>query len=79
MTDKKTFFPIDIVYLWVDGCDKKFNSIKNKYLKESNKNIDKYVDDVRDEIYCENNELKFLSHPFDAASYLVDYYFPPKL
>lgn len=59
MTDKKTFFPVDIVYLWVDGCDKKFNSIKNKYLKESNKNIDKYVDDVRDEIYCENNELKF--------------------
>ena len=25
-----------------------------------------------------NKELKFLTHPFDAASYLVDYYFPIK-
>jgi hypothetical protein len=23
-----------------------------------------------------NRELKFLGHPFDAASYLVDYYWP---
>ena len=59
MTNNKHFFPIDIVYLWVDGCDEKFNSIKNKYLKESNKDPGKYVDDVKDEIFCENNELKF--------------------
>ena len=59
MTKMNSIFPIDIVYLWVDGCDKKFNSIKNKFLKESCKNINKYVDDVRDEIFCENNELKY--------------------
>ena len=59
MLDNKDFFPIEIVYLWVDGCDKKFSSIKNKYLKESNKNPEKYVDDVKDEIFCENDELKF--------------------
>ena len=41
MTKMNSIFPIDIVYLWVDGCDKKFNSIKNKFLKESCKNIDK--------------------------------------
>jgi len=25
-----------------------------------------------------DHDLKFLEHPFDAASYLVDYYFPIK-
>ena len=24
----------------------------------------------------QSKELKFLSHPFDAASYLVDFYWP---
>ena len=39
-----------------------------KYIK-----FDMYLDTEKD--------LKFLSHPFDAASYLVDYYFPitPKI
>ena len=59
MADNKHFFPIDIVYLWVNGCDKNFKQIKNKYLKESSKNFNKYVDDIRDEIFCEHDELKF--------------------
>ena len=59
MFDNKIFFPIDIVYLWVDGNDEKFKSAKNKYLKSSSRTVDKYVDDVRDEIFCENNELKY--------------------
>jgi hypothetical protein len=26
-----------------------------------------------------DNNLKFLEHPFDAASYLVEYYYPIKI
>ena len=52
-------FPIDIVYLWVDGRDKKFNSIKNKYLKGSGKDTEKYVDDAKDSIFIDNDELKY--------------------
>ena len=59
MSNKKNIFPIDIVYLWVDGRDKKFISIKNKYLKQSGKSVDKYIDCIKDEIFCENDELKY--------------------
>ena len=59
MTKMNSIFPIDIVYLWVDSRDAKFNSEKNKYLKESKKDTNKYVDDVRDEIFRDNYELKY--------------------
>ena len=59
MTKMNSIFPIDIVYLWVDSRDAKFNSEKNKYLKESKKDTNKYVDDVRDEIFRDNDELKY--------------------
>ena len=59
MVQKNIDFPIDIVYLWVNSRDTKFNTEKNKYLKESNKDIHKYIDDVRDEIFQDNDELKY--------------------
>ena len=59
MPKNNSFFPIDIVYLWVDGRDKKFSLTKNKFLKKAGKNIDKYVDDVKDSIFIDNEELKY--------------------
>lgn len=59
MSQKKSFFPIDIVYLWVDGRDKKFSDIKNKFLKDSGRNVDKYVDAAKDSIFVDNEELKY--------------------
>lgn len=57
MTVNKMLFPIDIVYLWVDGADKNFIDIKNKYLKKVK--TGKYVDDVKDQIFRNNDELKY--------------------
>ena len=59
MSQSSINFPIDIVYLWVDSRDKKFNSEKNKYLKESGRDVNKYVDDVKDQIFRDNEELKY--------------------
>ena len=59
MKNTKISFPIDIVYLWANGADENFVRIKNKYLKESKKDTNKYVDDVRDEIFRDNDELKY--------------------
>ena len=59
MKEKGVFFPIDIVYLWVDGADKYFINKKNKCLQKENKDIHKYVDDVQDQIFRDNNELKY--------------------
>lgn len=50
-------FPIDIVYLWVDGRDKKFVSLKNRYLHGFKQ--DKYIDDTSDKIFIDNCELKY--------------------
>lgn len=59
MVNHVTTFPVDIVYLWVDGSDAKFRSIKNKYLYgDSNKNTE-YVDDNKDQIFRDNQELKY--------------------
>nr|MBQ0091004.1 Stealth CR1 domain-containing protein [Candidatus Enterousia merdequi] len=52
------FFPIDIVYLWVDGSDKNFQQVKNKYLSKD-KFTSKYVDDTKDQIFRDNQELKY--------------------
>jgi hypothetical protein len=57
MTAKNIHFPIDLVYLWADGGDKKFNDIKNEYLKNINTN--RYIDDVKDQIFRDNDELKY--------------------
>ena len=48
---------IDIVYLWVDGSDKKWQTIRNKCLGESktNKNITKPANFL----YRDNGELKY--------------------
>ena len=50
-------FPIDIVYLWIDGSSPEFKAIKNKYLGK--KETDKYVDDTKDQIFRDNQELKY--------------------
>ena len=59
MTRKNVSFPIDIVYLWANGNDEKFNSVKNKCLKDKNKDTNKYVDDVKDQIFRDNEELRY--------------------
>lgn len=59
MAQQSVSFPIDIVYLWADGSDKNFNSIKNKYLKSMKKDTNKYVDDIKDQLFRDNNELKY--------------------
>lgn len=59
MTGIKDFFPIDIVYLWANGADEKFSAIKNKYIQDLNKDTNKYVDDVQDQIFRDNDELRF--------------------
>ncbi|MBO7042545.1 MAG: Stealth CR1 domain-containing protein [Alphaproteobacteria bacterium] len=55
----KSYFPIDVVYLWVDGSDKNFISIKNDYLRKLHKNNNKYIDDTKDQIFRDNDELKY--------------------
>ena len=52
-------FPIDIVYLWANGADETFCSVKNKYIQDLNKDTGKYIDDVQDQIFRDNNELKY--------------------
>lgn len=59
MIESKISFPIDIVYLWTDGSDKNFATLKNKYLKDTNKAVDKYIDDVKDQVFRDNDELKY--------------------
>jgi len=59
MLQPNTFFPIDIVYLWVDSRDERFCVEKNKYLEKSGKKTDKFVDDVKDQIFRDNDELKY--------------------
>ena len=56
---KNDFFPIDIVYLWIDGSDAKFNALKTKFLKAVGHDTSKYVDDVKEQLYRDNEELKY--------------------
>ncbi len=53
-------------------CEKLIYNMNNLKYKEGSSTIDvpSYY------AIKSNKELKFLSHPFDAASYLVEYYFP---
>ncbi len=59
MSESGVNFAIDIVYLWVDSRDAKFTAEKNKYLKKTNKDTSKYIDDVKDQIFRDNEELKY--------------------
>ena len=59
MLNIKSNFPIDIVYLWVDGSDKNFISLKNKYLREFYQDSNKYIDDTKDQIFRDHDELKY--------------------
>lgn len=53
-------------------CEKLLYNIRNlKYIVGSSK-----IDVPTFSQIKQNKELKFLSHPFDAASYLVDFYWP---
>lgn len=53
-------------------CEKLIYNMNNLKYREGGSNID-----IPTYWAIKNNkELKFLSHPFDAASYLVEYYFP---
>ena len=53
-------------------CEKLIYNLNNLKYREGGSNID-----IPTYWAIKNNkELKFLSHPFDAASYLVEYYFP---
>lgn len=53
-------------------CEKLVYNLKNLKYKEGTSQIDVPTHhQIR-----KNRELKFLSHPFDAASYLVEFYFP---
>jgi len=59
MNSNKASFLIDIVYLWANGADERFSVIKNKYIRDLNKDTSKYIDDVQDQIFRDNNELKY--------------------
>ena len=53
-------------------CEKLLYNIRNlKYIEGSSK-----IDVPNYRQIKQSKELKFLSHPFDAASYLVDFYWP---
>lgn len=52
-------FPIDLVYLWVDGRDPDFRKTKAKYLRAAGKDDSQYVDDNKESIYRDNDELKY--------------------
>ena len=61
------------ICLYVDKkCEKLLYNIYNLKYKEGSSRIDipAYTQ------IKQNKELKFLSHPIDAASYLVDFYWP---
>ncbi len=60
------------VYLWISGA-------KGYYIIFTILNTRLVTDIVDVPSYAQiknERDLKFLEHPFDAASYLVDYYFP---
>ncbi|MBR6364411.1 MAG: Stealth CR1 domain-containing protein [Alphaproteobacteria bacterium] len=52
-------FPIDLVYLWIDGSSPEFRNTKAKYLRAAGKDTNKYVDATKDQIFCDNDELKY--------------------
>ena len=52
-------FPIDLVYLWIDGSDPEFRKTKAKYLRDAGKDDSQYVDDNKEQIYRDNDELKY--------------------
>ena len=53
-------------------CEKLIYNLKNLKYRAGSSQIDvPTYHQIR-----KNRELKFLSHPFDAASYLVEFYFP---
>lgn len=58
-TNMNIGFPIDLVYLWIDGSDKKFIDLKRKYLHKLNRENDKYIDGVKDQLFRDNEELRF--------------------
>ena len=62
--------------LYVDKrCEKLLYNIYNLKYKPGTDIVDvPSVMSIKNE-----NSLKFLEHPFDAASYLVEYYFPLRL
>jgi len=52
-------FPIDLVYLWIDGSGAEFRKTKAKYLRAAGMDDSKYVDATKDQIFRNNNELKY--------------------
>ncbi|MBO7509052.1 MAG: hypothetical protein J6T57_02130 [Alphaproteobacteria bacterium] len=52
-------FPIDLVYLWIDGSRPDFRKIKAEYLRAAGKDVGQYVDAVKDQIFRNNDELKY--------------------
>ncbi|MBO4625701.1 MAG: hypothetical protein J5679_00280 [Alphaproteobacteria bacterium] len=52
-------FPIDLVYLWIDGSSAEFNAIKNKYLRLAGRQETKFTDAIGGSIYRDNDELKY--------------------
>ena len=64
------------IFLFIDPkCEKLLYNVYNLRYREGSSRIDiPTYQQIK-----QNKELKFLSHPIDAASYLVDYYWPIKL
>ncbi len=59
LLNKKIQFPIDLVYLWIDGSSPDFRKTKAKYLRAAGKDDSKYVDATKDQIFRDNDELKY--------------------
>lgn len=55
----KSPFPIDIVYLWIDGSDSKFRKAKAEYLRAAGRDDSMYRDATKDQIFRDNDELKY--------------------
>lgn len=56
---EKTCFPIDIVYLWVDGADELWRAQKDKWFEKINGQKPVYVGAAGDERFRDNGELMY--------------------
>ncbi|MBO7053108.1 MAG: Stealth CR1 domain-containing protein [Alphaproteobacteria bacterium] len=66
---------IDIVYLWVDGSDKKWRETRNFWYDKINHQTVEYANNLNDSLYRDNGELKYsLRSVFECAPWVNHIY-----
>lgn len=66
---------IDIVYLWVDGSDKKWRETRNFWYDKINHKTVEYANNLNDSLYRDNGELKYsLRSVFECAPWVNHIY-----